>query len=112
MPSSISRVVRDDHARLPRLLRRVVTPGPSRQRWRDELLQLLRAHRTAEREALATEALAPAGDLATDPARELAELDRDLDDAVRAVADAGLDSPALTPLGERLGSLLDQHCAL
>jgi hypothetical protein len=112
MPSSITRVVRDDHARLPRLLRRVVTPGPSQERWRDELLRLLHAHRVAERSTLTAEALAPAGDVAGAAALALDELDRDLGDAAHALTDSPLDSPALGPLGERLGALLDQHAAL
>ena len=112
MPSSIARVVRDDHARLPRLLRRVVTPGPSQERWRDELLRLLHAHRVAESSALTAEALAPAGDVAGAAALALDVLDHDLGDAVRALTDSPLDSPALAPLGERLGTLLDQHAAL
>jgi hypothetical protein len=112
VPSSISRVVRDDHERLPRLLRRVVRPGPSRQRWRDELLQLLHAHRAAEQDVLTSEVLGPAGHVATEAARDLTELDRDLLDAVQALADAAFDSASLARLGERLGGLLDQHCAL
>ena len=112
MPSSIARVVRDDHARLPRLLRRVVRPGPSQERWREELLRLLHAHRSAERSVLTPEALAPAGDLADAAARDLDAFDRDLGDAVQALADAPLDSPELAPLGERLGTLLGQHAAV
>ncbi len=111
MPSSITRVVRDDHARLPRLLRRVVRPGPSQERWREELLRLLHAHRVAERSVLTAEALAPAGDVAATAALDLAALDRDLGDAVQALADSPLDSPALAALGARLGTLLDQHSA-
>jgi hypothetical protein len=112
MPSSITRVVRDDHARLPRLLRRVVRPGPSQERWREELLRLLHAHRTAERAVLTSEALAPAGDAAGAAARDLEALDRDLGDAVQALADSPPDSPGLAGLGERLGTLLDQHADL
>lgn len=112
MPSSITRVVPDDHARLPRLLRRVVRPGPSQERWRGELLLLLRAHRSAERSVLTPEALAPAGEVAGIAARDLAALDSDLGDAVQALADAPLDSPALAALGERLETLLAQHAAL
>ena len=112
MPSSITRVVRDDHERLPRLLRRAVSPGPSRQRWREELLQLLRAHRIAERDVLTSETVAPAGERAVATARDAAALDRDLDHAVQALADAALDAPSVGQLGERLGSLLDQHCGL
>ncbi len=111
MPSSITRVVRDDHERLPRLLRRVVRPGPSQERWREELLRLLHAHRTAERTVLTSDVLAPAGDVARIAALDLDALDRDLGDAVQALADSPLDSPALSGLGERLGTLLAQHAA-
>ena len=93
MPSSITRVVRDDHERLPRLLRRVVRPGPSQERWREELLRLLHAHRTAERTVLTSDVLAPAGDVARIAALDLDALDRDLGDAVQALADSPLDSP-------------------
>jgi hypothetical protein len=111
MPSSITRVVRDDHARLPRLLRRVVTPGPSQDRWRDELLRLLHAHRAAERSVLTAEAVAPAGG-AVGAVAELDALDVDLDAAVQELADSPFDPPALTPLGDRLGTLLAQHAGL
>src|SRR4029079_16208041 len=111
MPSSITRVVRDDHERLPRLLRRVVRPGPSQDRWREELLRLLHAHRTAERTVLPPDVLAPAGDVARIAALDLDALDRELGDAAQALADSPLDSSALGDLGERLGTLLAQHAA-
>lgn len=89
-----------------------MAPGPSRQRWRDELLQLLLAHRAAERSVLTPEVLALAGESAAEAVSRLAALDRDLDDAVQALADAALDSPAPAGAGERLGVLLDRHAAL
>ena len=52
MPSSVVRLVTLDHRRLERLLERVVTPGPSRERWRRELLQLLAAHQAGEEQEL------------------------------------------------------------
>ena len=55
--------------------------------------------------------LAPAGDVARVAALDLDALDRDLGDAVQALADSPLDSSALGALGERLGTLLAQHAA-
>jgi len=75
VPSSISRLTALDHARLHRLLRRVVTEGPSQDRWRQEALHLLAAHRVAEREVLTPEALRPAGPEALVAARELDQAD-------------------------------------
>lgn len=112
MPSSITRIVRDDHERLPRLLRRVMSPGPSQQRWRDELLQLLHAHLAAERAVLTPEALASAGDAGATAVRDLTALDRDLTDAAAALADAALDSADLAAPGKRLGAELTHHAAL
>jgi hypothetical protein len=55
MPSSVARLVGQDHDRLVRLLRRACSAGPNQDRWRTEFVDLLRAHRVAEREALARE---------------------------------------------------------
>lgn len=52
MPSSVVRLVAQDHDRLLRLLRRMCAPGPNQERWRGEFLRLLRAHRAAERDEL------------------------------------------------------------
>lgn len=52
MPSSVARLVVQDHDRLMRLLRRMCAPGPNQERWRGEFLRLLRAHRSAERDEL------------------------------------------------------------
>lgn len=112
MPSSIVRVVRTDHERLPRLLRRVVTSGPSQDRWRAELLQLLHAHRAAERAVLTPEVLAPAGPAATQAVAELAGLDEQLEEAARALEGADLGSPSLPGLGDRLVDLVVRHAAL
>lgn len=112
MPSSIVRVVRTDHERLPRLLRRVVTAGPSQDRWRAELLQLLHAHRAAERAVLTPEVLAPAGGGAAQAVADLAALDGDLEDAARDLEVADLRSPSLPSLGDRLMDLVARHAAL
>lgn len=109
MASSIVRVVRDDHERIPRLVRRVVAPGPSRQRWRHELLRLLRAHLVAERATLTPAVFAPVGDAVQDAAARLAGPDRALDDAADALEADDLDSPGLAENGDRLLALLAQH---
>ena len=66
MPSSITRLTSLDHQRLLRLLRRAVTEGPSQERWRDELVRLLAAHRVAEDRTLTADVVAPAGEAATE----------------------------------------------
>ena len=109
MASSIVRAVRDDHQRIPRLVRRVVAPGPSRQRWRHELLRLLRAHLVAERATLPPAVVAPAGDAVQEAAARLAGQDRALDDAAAALEADDLDSPGLAEHGDRLLALLAQH---
>lgn len=112
MPSSVVRVVRTDHERLPRLLRRVMTPGPSQDRWRAELLQLLHAHRAAERAVLTRQAVADAGSDAVGALTDLDAFDAELDSAARDLEDADLASPGLIVLGDRLGSLIDRHAVM
>ncbi|MEO7980017.1 MAG: hemerythrin domain-containing protein [Sporichthyaceae bacterium] len=112
MPSSITRLVRDDHERIPRLLHRVVSPGPSRQRWRTELVRLLRAHRAAEQELLTSDVVAPAGPAAVAAVHDLQHLDTELDAALRELDQVALDSVSLTGLGERLAAVLDRHAGL
>jgi len=112
VPSSVVRVVRTDHERLPRLLRRVVTPGPSQDRWRAELLQLLHAHRSAERAVLTRQAVAEAGADAIGALTDLDAFDTELDSAARDLQQADLASPGLTVLGDRLGALIDRHAVM
>jgi hypothetical protein len=112
VPSSISRLTALDHARLHRLLRRVVTEGPSQSRWREEALHLLAAHRVAEREVLTPEALRPAGPETLAAAEELNRADDDLDRAAAAVAAVPIPSPDLTSLGDRLAALVARHADL
>ena len=112
MPSSISRLTALDHARLHRLLRRVVTEGPSQDRWREEALHLLAAHRVAEREVLTPEALRPAGPEALAAAQELDQADEELDRAAAAVAAVPVPSPDLASLGNRLAALVAGHADL
>jgi hypothetical protein len=112
MASSVVRVVRTDHDRLPRLLRRVVTPGPSQQRWRDELLQLLHAHLAAERQVLTATVVDAAGPDAVAARQELVQLDRQLARAAEELADEDVGSPRLHDLGQHLSRLLDRHDAV
>ena len=85
MPSSVVRLVTLDHRRLERLLERVVAPGPSRERWQRELLQLLAAHQAGEEQELYAPLAADWGD-----------------DAVRAVRE---DAGRLAAAAERLGAV-------
>jgi hypothetical protein len=112
VPSSISRLTALDHARLHRLLRRVVTEGPSQHRWREEALHLLAAHRVAEREVLTSDVLRPAGPEALAAAQDLDRADDELDRAAAAVAAAPVPSPDLAPLGDRLATLVARHADL
>jgi hypothetical protein len=50
MPSSVARLVGQDHQRLVRLLKRACSAGPNQTRWREEFVNLLVAHRVAERD--------------------------------------------------------------
>jgi hypothetical protein len=112
VPSSISRLTALDHARLHRLLRRVVTEGPSQNRWREEALHLLAAHRVAEREVLTPDALDPAGPEALTAAQDLDRADDELDRAAAALAAVPVPSPDLAPLGDRLATLVTRHADL
>jgi hypothetical protein len=90
-----------------RLVRRVVTEGPSQHRWRDELVALVCAHRDAEREVLTGDVLAAAP--GTTAAVE--ELGRSDAEVARVTADlAAAEQPAfLAEIGQRLGRLLEAH---
>ena len=109
MPSSIVRLTGADHERVVRLLRRVVTPGPSQVRWRDEVVRLLRAHRAAEQEVLTPGVVAPAGPDAVLALEELATVDATLDEATTRLAGTDVLSPDLADLGARLEHLLEAH---
>jgi hypothetical protein len=111
MPSSIVRLTVTDHDRVLRLLRRVVTPGPSQGRWRDEAVRLLRAHRAAEIAVLTPDAVRPAGAEADRAMADLGALDGALDEATDLLAAAEVPSPALIDLGARIESVLGQHAA-
>jgi hypothetical protein len=111
MPSSIVRLTVTDHDRALRLLRRVVAPGPSQGRWRDDVVRLLRAHRAAETAVLTDDAIQPAGAEAHRAMADLAALDDALDEATDRLAAADVPSPELVDLGARIESLLGEHAA-
>jgi hypothetical protein len=109
MPSSIVRLTVTDHDRVLRLLRRVVTPGPSQDRWRDDVVRLLRAHRAAEKAVLTPDAIEPAGAEARRAITDLAALDAALDEATDRLATTDVASPDLADIGARIESLLGEH---
>lgn len=109
MPSSIARLADLDHQRILRLLRRAVTEGPSQQRWRDEVVQLVTAHRAGERAALTCDGEPAAGPRLAAGTEQLASVDAELDEAVRALAAAPVPSPDLAVLGDQVGRLVRSH---
>lgn len=108
MPSSVARLVTQDHDRLVRLLRRVCTPGPSQARWRAELVRLLHAHRVAERDAVLPEVirLLPGS---SDAVRQQAEKDVTLDALAAEIAATDVESPGLRELCERVERAVHEH---
>jgi hypothetical protein len=109
VPSSIARLTSLDHERLHRLLHRVVTEGPSQDRWRDEAVHLLAAHRAAERDVLTPEVVRPAGPAALAAVHDLNQTDDELDRAVAAVAVLPVPSEDLIALGDRIDKLVARH---
>lgn len=109
MPSSITRLTALDHDRLLRLVRRACTEGPSQQRWRDELVQLVRAHRAAERETLTADILAEGGTDVVAGADQLHEMDEQLTAATDALAEVTIGSPSMADACDRLTRLLRMH---
>lgn len=111
MPSSVTRLTALDHDRLSRLLRRTCSPGPSQQRWRDELVHLARAHLDAEDQALAGvhrdgERSAVTASGVDDGVRVR------LDDLLDRVAGLSLADAELSDLCDDLGSALTEHARL
>lgn len=109
MPSSITRLTALDHDRLLRLVRRACTEGPSQQRWRDELVQLVRAHRAAERETLTPDVLAEGGSDVVAGGDQLHEMDEQLTAATDALTVVPIGSPDMTDACDRLARLLRMH---
>lgn len=110
MPSSITRLTALDHDRLHRLIRRACAPGPSRERWRDELVHLARAHLTAEQEALSDHHIAAASPAAvTAWDGDLNRLSEELEQGARALAELPNTSGELAQIGITLQRTLTLH---
>jgi hypothetical protein len=109
MPSSIARLTATDHERMLRLVRRACSPGPSQQRWREELVHLARAHRAAEEDSLTDGVVHGAGAGAADALSALRSQDAAIDDALHRLSDAPDDGPATTALQGELTELLSRH---
>lgn len=109
MPSSITRLTALDHDRLLRLVRRAVAPGPSRDRWRDELVHLVRAHLLAEQQVLSADVVDAAGVGAVEAGRRLAEVDGRLRSAAERMAAVPVTSVELADAGAQLQQALTMH---
>lgn len=112
MPSSITRLAALDHERISRLVRRACTPGPSQQRWRDELVQLVRAHHQAEEAALSPDVIQAGGPDAVRGRAEMVRIDSAIGDTVAAVSRADVPSRELDDAGRTLQQLLSVHAQL
>jgi hypothetical protein len=112
MASSIVRLVALDHDRMLRLVRRACTAGPSQQRWRDEHVQLVRAHSLAAAEPLAPSVLAQGGAGVVDGADQLRGVDERLAAATTALSDTAVDAPGMGSACDQLRRLLGMHADL
>jgi hypothetical protein len=109
MPSSIARLTATDHERMLRLVRRACSPGPSQQRWREELAHLVRAHRAAEEESLTEEVVRAAGAGAVGALSAVRSEDARIGDVLHRLDRAPGDGTATTSLGDELTELLSRH---
>ena len=109
MPSSIARLIATDHERMLRLVRRACSPGPSQQRWREELVHLVRAHRAAEEDSLTDEVVRSAGAGTAEALSDVRSQDARLDEALQRLSDAPDDGPGTTALQDELTALLSRH---
>lgn len=109
MPSSIARLTATDHERMLRLVRRACSPGPSQQRWREELIHLVRAHRAAEEDSLTDEVVRAAGPGAAEALSDVRSQDARLDDVLSRLSDGPVDGPGATALHDELTELLSRH---
>jgi hypothetical protein len=109
MPSSIARLTALDHDRMLRLLRRACTAGPSQERWRDEVVQLIRAHQLAEAETLSVDVVEQAGPDAVAGAAEVHRIDDELGLLTTSLAGADVSSAQISTLCDQLQRLLTVH---
>lgn len=112
MPSSITRLTAQDHDRMLRLVRRACSAGPSQERWRAELVHLVRAHHRAEETVLQPQVVAAGGPEAVAAAEDLRRIDRALDEATRWLEEIPVTSPDLEGAGAQLRSLITSHADL
>ena len=111
MPSSIARLTATDHERMLRLVRRACTPGPSQQRWREELVHLVRAHRAAEEASLTDAVVGAAGSGAAEALSDVRVAGRrHRRRAAPALRRSSDDGPGThRPAGGELTALLSRH---
>jgi hypothetical protein len=107
MPSSVARLVGQDHERLIRLLRRACSAGPNQARWRTEFAVLLRAHRAAEQTEVLGQ-LAHVEDLG-DAAARLARADVVLDELADEVERGAIGNDAFSDLCRRAEQTVRSH---
>ena len=112
MPSSITRLTALDHDRMLRLVRRATSPGPSQERWRDELVHLVRAHLDAERESLSADVVAQAGPTAVQAGNDLGHLEAELRERCAEMAECEPGSPDVLRLGEEIAAIVTMHADL
>lgn len=109
MPSSIARLAATDHERLLRLIRRACAPGPSQQRWRDELAHLLRAHLAAESDTLRPDVLSAASHRAVAAKPGLEAVNEQLVTTLEQLESTPLDGEQMDGAGDRLTGALRRH---
>jgi hypothetical protein len=108
MPSSVARLVGQDHERLVRLLRRACAPGPNQDRWRREFTALLLAHRGAERDEVLRDIVATQPGLRDDASAQDGR-DSALDTLAGEVTDAVSGTDDFGDLCRRAEVMITSH---
>lgn len=109
MPSSVTRLSALDHDRISRLVRRAVAPGPSQERWRDEVVRLVRAHITAETAVLTRDVVAAGGEEVLAAWEHQRQLAAELRQVADEIGSAPVGEADLRPPGERLQRVLSVY---